>query len=216
MVITYLGKDFVRINSGERALALSPAASDGGRRIGSFGADIALAPVRDKDHAAFDHVTHGKTEPFTIYGPGEYEVGGISIIGVASDRVCSLDDRERVNTAYVIGLEGIRLCHMGAHRKADFPAGVSEALGAVDVLFISIGGEAGLDHAGAQKIVAALEPKMIIPLRASGENGEKEFKAFLKESGEGNTPTVGKLVLKKKDLEGKDGELVVLECAVEG
>ncbi len=216
MVITYLGKDFIRINSGERTLALSPRASEDGRRIGSFGADIAMASVRDQDHAAFDHVTHGKTEPFTIHGPGEYEVGGISIIGVASDRVRTSDNRERVNTAYVIGLEGIRLCHIGLHRKAGFDAGVGEALGGIDVLFISIGGETGLDHTGAQKVVAALEPKMIIPLRVSGEHGEKEFKAFLKESGEGSTEAVGKLTLKKKDLEGKDGEVVVLERAIEG
>ena len=210
MVITYLGGDFIRINSGELSLALCPATSEGERRIGGFGADIALASVRDRDHAAFDHCKHGKTEPFTINGPGEYEIGGISITGVASDRVRAGDGSERVNTAYVIGLEGVRLVHVGKHGKTGFDADAREALGAVDVLFIPVGGEAGLDHAGAQRIVAALEPKMIVPLAPRGDRGEKELKAFLKESGDGDAEPIGKLTLKKKDLEGKEEEVVVL------
>lgn len=216
MVITYLGKDFIRINSGELTLALCPAANEGARRMGGFGADIALASVRDRDHAAFDHVTHGKTEPFIINSPGEYEIGGISITGVASDRVRAEDGVERVNTAYVIQVEGVRLCHVGRHGKTGFDAEAREALGVIDVLFIPVGWETGLDHAGAQKVAAVLEPKTIVPLGASGDRGEKELKAFLKESGEGSAEPIGKLTLRKKDLEGKEGEVVVLERAAGG
>ena len=39
------------------------------------------------------------------------------------------------------------------------------------------------------------------------------LKLFLKEIGEENAETTDKLVLKRKDLEGKEGEVIVLKVA---
>jgi len=51
-----------------------------------------------------------------------------------------------------------------------------------------------------------LEAKIIVPVLY--ENGA-EIKAFLKEAGEEVSP-VDKLTIKKKDVEGKEGEIVII------
>jgi hypothetical protein len=42
---------------------------------------------------------------------------------------------------------------------------------------------------------------------------DKTLKAFLKEMGEEGAETAEKLTLKRKDLEGKEGEVVVLKVS---
>ena len=56
-------------------------------------------------------------------------------------------------------------------------------------------------------MVSSLEPKMIIPM----DYDASSLKAFLKELGEEKADTVEKLTLKKKDLDNKEGEVVVLK-----
>jgi hypothetical protein len=51
---------------------------------------------------------------------------------------------------------------------------------------------------------------LIIPLAWSGGD-DKQLKLFLKESGAEGTPVLDKLTLKKKDLEGKEGQVALLE-----
>ena len=46
-----------------------------------------------------------------------------------------------------------------------------------------------------------------------GKEESKELAQFLKESGEESVNPVEKLTLKKKDIEGKKGEVVVLQIS---
>jgi hypothetical protein len=67
-----------------------------------------------------------------------------------------------------------------------------------------------LSPADAEKIAVSLDAKLIIPLAWSGSD-DKQLKLFLKESGAEGTPVLDKLTLKKKDLEGKEGQVALLE-----
>ena len=81
----------------------------------------------------------------------------------------------------------------------------------IDILFVPVGGDGVLDPAIAHKLAVAFEPKIIIPSHFA-EVGEKDaLKKFLKESGEESVKPIDKLTIKKKDVEGKEGEVVVLE-----
>ena len=53
-----------------------------------------------------------------------------------------------------------------------------------------------------------LEAKMVVPMQFAGENDEA-LKHFLKEAGSTATPQ-DKLTVKRKDLENKEQEVVVL------
>jgi hypothetical protein len=64
--------------------------------------------------------------------------------------------------------------------------------------------------ADAYKLAVKIEPKLIIPLYFGNTVA---LKAFLKEAGEEAQKPQDKLMLKKKDLEGKDADVVVLAPA---
>jgi hypothetical protein len=54
------------------------------------------------------------------------------------------------------------------------------------------------------------EPKHIIP--SHFDSGKKDtLKQFLKEAGAENVSPVDKLTIKRKDIEGKEGDVVVLQ-----
>jgi hypothetical protein len=55
-------------------------------------------------------------------------------------------------------------------------------------------------------------PKIIIPAHFAEVGDKGALKVFLKEAGEEGVKPVDKLTIKKKDLEGKEGEVVVLEA----
>ena len=105
------------------------------------------------------------------------------------------------------------MCFLGALGVKDLPKEVEEALDEIDILFVPIGGNGVLNPAEAYKLAVKLEPGLIIPMHY-GEIGDKTaLKTFLKEAGEENTKPTEKLTLKKKDLEGKEAEIVVLGVA---
>jgi L-ascorbate metabolism protein UlaG (beta-lactamase superfamily) len=80
----------------------------------------------------------------------------------------------------------------------------------IDLLFVPIAGDGVLSPADAYKLAVQFEPKLIIPI---GHDTSKDaLKMFLKEAGEDTKP-VEKLTIKKKDIEGKEGEVVVLSSS---
>src|SRR5205085_10550193 len=138
----------------------------------------------------------------------EYEVKGVFIKGLQS--ASEYGGEKRLNTIYTVTLEGMNICHLGAISQSDLPQEADEAIDDVDILFVPIGGEGVLDPARAYKLAVALEPKVIIPMHYT----DATLKAFLKEAGENPKPEA-KLTLKKKDLEGKEADVLVLESSKE-
>ena len=55
-----------------------------------------------------------------------------------------------------------------------------------------------------------LEPSIIVPIHFDGVGEKGSLEAFLKEASSTATP-VDKLTLKKKDLDGKEAEVVVIK-----
>lgn len=208
MIITYLGGQFFKVQFGDTTLAFNPVSKDSKLKSSRFGADIALITANHPDFNGVDQVTHGEKEPFVISGPGEYETKGVFIKGFLSEGKYDVD---LLNTIYAVSLEGMNLCFLGALSSSELKSATIEALDEIDVLFVPIGGEGVLEPAKAYKLAVSLAPKLIIPMHY-GELGAKDaLKTFLKESGENVTP-VDKLTLKKKDLDGKEGDVVVLEA----
>lgn len=218
MIITYLGGEFVKVQFGDTVLAFNPPSRDSKLKPARFGADIALVSLNHADMNGVETVTHGDRKPFVVSGPGEYEIKGVVIRGFAALSKYGLSAGEaksaRVNTVYAVTLEGMKLCFLGALSSSELPASLTEELNEVDILFIPIGGEGVLTPAVANKLAVALEPHIIIPIHYTGIGDKNALKQFLKEAGEenlgGGGKALDKLTLKKKDLEGKEGEVTVL------
>lgn len=221
MIITYLGGEFIKVQFGDTVLAFNPPSRDSKLRTARFGADVALISLRHPDFNGVETVSHGDRQPFVIQGPGEYEIKGITVRGFATDSKFGSPAQEekntRTNTVFVVTLEGMKLCFLGALSSAELPADLKEELDEIDVLFVPIGGDGVLTPSAANKLAVTLEPHLVIPIHFSGLGDKNALKQFLKEAGEEEHNAHGraqdKLTLKKKDLEGKEGEVIVLAAS---
>lgn len=208
MIITYLGGESVKVQFGDTTLAFNPISKDSSLKTSKFGADIALSTLNHPDMNGLDQVSFGDKKAFGVAGPGEYEVKGVFIKGLSSES--NYDGEKRINTIYTVTLEGMNICFLGAIDTPELPKDADEAIDEVDILFIPIGGGGVLDPAKAYKLAVSIAPKIIIPIHYGDLGSKDALKAFLKEAGENPKPEP-KLTLKRKDLDGKEAEVVVLE-----
>jgi L-ascorbate metabolism protein UlaG (beta-lactamase superfamily) len=204
MVITYHGIESFRIQLGNTVLALNPVSKESKEKSASFGADVILVSLNHPDMNGVEAVSRGGKNAFVVTGPGEYEVGGVAIRGFKT--VSKYNEEEKINTIYIINLEDMKLCFLGALGADDIDKDAKESLDDIDVLFLPIGGDGVLNYKSAHGFGIKLEPKIIIPMHYD----EKSLKSFLKEEGESNGKPTEKLTLKKRDVVGKEGDIVVL------
>jgi hypothetical protein len=198
MVITYHGLEFFKIQQGDLIIAFNPPSKESKFKAPRFGTDIVLISMNNPDMNGADQLSYGDKQPFIISGPGEYEVKEVFIRGLADGS----------NTIYTLNVDGIDLCFLGAVSSKDLPKDTYEAIDNIDILFLPIGGHGVTGPSEAYKLAVSLEPKLIIPMHYL-EADKAPLRAFLKEAGEDVKP-VDKLTIKRKDLEGKEGGVVIL------
>ncbi len=208
MIITYLGGEFIKMQFGDTTIALNPISKDSKLKTSKFGADIVLSSTNHPDMNGIDQVTFGEKIPFLINGPGEYEVGGVFIKGFGSKT--AYDGQAMINTIYSINMEDMNAVFLGALNEPELPKEADESIDGIDILFVPIGGNGVLDSAKAYKLAVSLEPKIIIPIHHDEMGNKDSLKTFLKEAGESPAP-IQRLTIKKKDLEGKEADVVVLQ-----
>jgi len=211
MVITHHGGQCFKVTLGDLTLVFDPIGKGATLPGVRFGADIALASRNHADMNGVSEVTYGEKVPFAITGPGEYERQGIVVQGFLSNSEYGLKKGEEraVNTIYSVNIEDMTLVHLGALNDADLPKEARENIEDIDVLFVPVGGDGVLSPAAAHELAVSLEPKIIIPMHWSGLGQDKALETFLKAGGNGSEK-VDKLTLKKKDLAGKDGSIIVI------
>src|SRR3989344_1469957 len=203
MVITYLGGECFKVTQGDLTIAINPPSKDSSLKAPKFGSDIVLTTLDHEDFNGIEQVGFGERAPFVITGPGEYEVKGVAVRGFASES--TYGGEKSINTIYSILLEGMNLAFLGALGTDQLSKEAIEGLDDIDILFVPIGGEGVLDYSQAYALAVQLEPKVVIPMHYT----EEQLKRFLKEAGEDVKP-IDKLTVKRKDLEGKEDEIVVL------
>lgn len=208
MIITYHGGHFVKIAQGDTVIAANPFGKQSKMKQIRFAARIGLVSMNHPDMNGVENLSHGDKVPFVVSGPGEYEIGGIAISGFSTPKPVGKEGL--LNTIYTVDLEGVRLCILGALASAELSPETIEGIGDVDILIVPVSGGDVLSPSDAGKIAVTLGAKLVIPVAFESAN-DNQLKAFLKESGAEGVKSLDKLTLKKKDLEGKEGEVVVLE-----
>lgn len=213
MIITYYGAEFFKIQTGDITIAFNPVGKDSKWKSSRFGANVALVSLDDGDFNGAEQLSYGEKAPFVISGPGEYEVKGIFIKGFSAETTYKKE--KKINTIYSVMFDNISLCFLGAlgDPKA-ITNETKEGVGDVDVLFVPVGGGDVLSPGAAHDASLLFDPKIIIPMHYEGEGKGGTLAQFLKEAGDGATET-DKLTIKRKDLEGKEGEIVVLKNVAE-
>ncbi len=212
MIITYYGADFFKVTFGDTTLAVNPISKDSKVKSTRFGSDITLVSLNSPEHNGADVTSRGDKASFLISGPGEYEVSGVFIKGFLSKS--NYGGMEHINTIYTVSLEGMNLGFLGALGDAQLSPEAKEGIDGIDILFVPIGGDGVLDPATAHKLAVQFEPKLIIPSHFAEVGDKDALKKFLKESGEEDAVQTDKLTIKKKDLDGKEGDVVVLKSSM--
>ncbi|MCX6722608.1 MAG: MBL fold metallo-hydrolase [Candidatus Staskawiczbacteria bacterium] len=155
-----------------------------------------------------------KGYPFVIQGPGEYEVKEVFVLVIPSFHDDKDGKEKGQNTIYVIEAEDLRFCHLGDLGQKELTDDQLEKIDAVDVLMIPVGGEYTIDSQAAQKIIAQIEPRIVIPMHYSLPKLKMkldEVSKFLKTMGKPSITAQDKLIVKDSTLP-KDGmEIVVLQ-----
>ena len=147
-------------------------------------------------------------------GPGEYEVGDISIVGISAKPFMN-DDSGKTVTMYKLMTTDVNVLICG-HILGDLNTSQLEQIGTIDVLCVPVGNNGyTLDPVGVLKLIKDIEPKIVIPTHYK-QNGVKypveqiDLDKALKEIGMEVKERVPKLKIKSADLTDLT-QLVVLE-----
>ena len=208
MIITWYGQACLRIETAGVSIFIDP-----------FAKEIGLTPPRAKTDIVFithEHYDHNNREPFgdafIIDSPGEYDIKGIAAKGISSFHDATRGSERGLNTIYRIEAEGIVLVHMGDFGEPQLRNEQLEAMGAVDILAIPVGGVYTIDGAAAAKITNQAEPKIVIPIHYAIPRLAVKLNPvddFLSEIGQKPQPQP-RLTVKKKDIGEEETRVVVL------
>jgi L-ascorbate metabolism protein UlaG (beta-lactamase superfamily) len=161
MEIIYLGHSSFRISGKTTKLITDPFDPEKvGLKFPKAEADIVTVSHSHFDHNKVDLVENVRK---IVDGPGEYEIGGVSIIGIHTFHDNKKGAERGKNTIYVIEIDGIKLLHLGDLGHSLTEAQKSE-IGDIDVMFIPVGGVYTIDAKEAFEIVKSISPHIVIPM----------------------------------------------------
>jgi len=177
--------------------------------------DIVCVSHDHKDHNNFEVVKsaqEGKT-PFVISGPGEYEILGVNIVGIASFH----DDKQGAdrgeNIIYSASIDDVNIVHLGDFGQKKLSQEQEEQLTSCDVLLIPVGGTYTIDGKEAPDIISQIDPKIVVPMhyKTEGLNFPLDgVEKFLSSMGKENSEAQAKISISKDRLP-QELEIVVLE-----
>jgi L-ascorbate metabolism protein UlaG (beta-lactamase superfamily) len=160
--ITWLGHSCFRLRDRAATVVTDPYGKDLGLILPRVRADIVTLSHDADDH---NYVKGVKGEFRVLTGPGEYEVSSVFVTGLELRGKAKKDaPTASRNTVFLFEFDDLTVCHLGDLNIVPTQAQVEEALGAVDVLLIPVGGEESLNASQASEVVSLLEPHIVVPM----------------------------------------------------
>ncbi len=209
MDINWYGQSCFKLKGKNASVVIDPYEPEkvGMKKLRVSG-DILAISHQHEDHNNKEAV---EGEPFVIEGPGEYEVKGVTVHGIQTFHDAK-DGKERgTNIVYTVELDGVTVCHLG-DLGHELNTAQLEAIGDVDILLIPVGGVYTIDAAAAVKVIAQIEPHVVIPMhyKISDALPLGTLDEFLKVYGKGKVDPLPKYSI-SKDKVPEGEEVVVLE-----
>lgn len=165
MDITWLGHSCFLIRGKDKSIITDPCHPDLGYQLGEPEADILTVSHFHRGHCYVEGVAN---DPRQITSPGEYEIGGTFVTGIASFHDDKKGEIRGKNTIYVIEMDGITLCHLGdlGHH---LDSRLIEEIGDIGILFLPVGEVSTISIDTTMEIIRQLEPPIIIPMHYKTE-----------------------------------------------
>ncbi len=181
MELVWIGHSCFRLRGKDATVITDPCAKSSGYDLSRASADLVTI---SNDHPHHNAVGEVAGDPTVLDGPGEYEVHGVIVTGVRTDRPRADGPRVR-NTAYIIDLDDIRICHLGD--LANLPSTEQiELMKDAHVLLVPVGGHCTIGAAEAVEVISQIEPKLVIPMHYATDVSSVELEGverFLREMG---------------------------------
>lgn len=164
------------------------------------------------DAPGHNFITSVKGHSRVITGPGEFEIGGVFITGVQTNKNSKSLTKELRNTLYVFDYDGVTVAHLGDVQRVPGQTEI-ENLGGVNVVLVPVGGGGGLNASKAAEIVSLLEPGFVIPMHYKVPESSLELDPldrFIKEMGVGTVEPIPSLKVTRSTVPS-ESRVVVLE-----
>jgi L-ascorbate metabolism protein UlaG (beta-lactamase superfamily) len=212
--VTWLGLGCFRLRGRSAAVVTDPYPPTVGLKLSRMDAEV-LTISHDHDNHSYAQVV--RDGAYEVRGPGEYEVAGVSVIGIPTYHDAEKGAKEGRNTVYLIEIDDVRVVHLGdlGHKLEDTEA---EAVTSPDVLLVPIGGHSALNGAVAAEVVRQLEPRYVVPMHYSIPGLKVQLDPidrFLKEMGVTASEPQPKLAVQKSSVTEFETKVVVLEPKAE-
>jgi L-ascorbate metabolism protein UlaG (beta-lactamase superfamily) len=184
MEITWYGHSCFRLTERSMATVVTDPFDNGSIGYGPLKLKADIVTI-SHDASGHNNAKAVKGTSHVITGPGEFEIGGVFITGVQTNGTGKKGSDEPRNTLYVFDYEGITVAHLGDLKRVPSQTEV-EALGAVNVALVPVGGGGGLNAAKAAEVISLLEPNIVIPMHYATKDVKLKLDSldkFLKEMG---------------------------------
>lgn len=181
MEISWYGHSCFRIAERGRATIITdPFGESVGYPVPKLKADVVTISHDAPGHNNYAIV---KGAQRIIAGPGEYEIGGVFIKGVAMHNKDAIPPRW--NIAYVFDYDGLTVAHLGDLSHIPTQS-MLEELESTNIVLAPVGGGGGLNATQAVELISMLEPNVVIPMHYKTDESLLELEAldrFMKEMG---------------------------------
>lgn len=214
MDIVYLGHSSFKIKGKTASVITDPFDPEMvGLKYPKNESDIVTVSHDHEDHNKVDLVSNVN---MVVRTAGEYEIKGISIIGIEVDHDPSGGQERGKNIIFVFEVDGIRVAHFGdlGHKLTDK---IIEQIGDIDVLMIPVGGIYTITARDAVDLAKEFEAPYILPMHYKTPGLKEEtfgkmsgVDEFLKDGGY-EVENTDKLSIKKELINYEQRKVVVLE-----
>jgi L-ascorbate metabolism protein UlaG (beta-lactamase superfamily) len=124
--------------------------------------DLLLVTHEHRDHNGIEAIEGDPTLVRSSAGRFESPVG--EVVGIVSDHDDVAGTARGQNTIYCFTLGGLRVCHLGDFGQRALRPEQRAAIGAVDLLFLPVGGGPTIGGEQAAALVRELTPELVIPM----------------------------------------------------
>ncbi len=195
MEITWLGSDSLLLRGRESRVLLS-ASGDDPQLAGRTGSDIVVGPVAEENQL------RPPSGPQMVVRPGEYELRGVSVRGVAVSG----------GVVFVTEVDEVAVCNFGA-LPAELSDEALESLGFIDVLGISLDNGSSARAVAVAQFIARVQPGVMVPTgyQSALDAAPGELAALVREMGLAQVSPQAKLTLSGSLGAAEDTRVVVLE-----
>jgi L-ascorbate metabolism protein UlaG (beta-lactamase superfamily) len=222
MRVEWYGQSAFQLSTPELSVAIDPFA-DMSAMAASRGMQFDYPPIEGVEPhlllVTHEHMDHNGVDAIdgdpailrSTAGRLESPLG--EVVAIASEHDESAGTERGPNTIFAFELDGLRVAHFGDFGQSELRPEQAEAIGAVDLLILPVGGGPTIGAKGAHAIIERLAPRWVVPMHYRTERiGFLETAdEFLERSA--HVERLASSVFETDDLPATEGPLVVVPAA---